>query len=49
MNEHNTNTHRRALANALDVSSANYCEDPSPMNRARMFMAAQAVIDNELN
>ena len=49
MNEHNTNTHRRHLAHALDVASAQYAAEPSPMNRARMFMAAQAVIDNDLN
>ena len=42
-------TQRRNLVSILDVRSAAYAADPSQTNRVRLFIAAQAVIDLELN
>ena len=40
---HNTNTFRRVFKRELQQASENYIQDPSPMNRARMFIALEAV------
>lgn len=46
-----TFTFRRAALRAVREACESYVADPSPMNKARMFMAAETLeaIDSELN